>query len=223
MIKVITGLAPEKFTPEKIENQLGAFTVLVLDDFRVEHVELIEFLLKDKSIFLNIICSGYGGTVFEPTKPKYEEVCKTVKTILCRGFPATQIILTLSPVIRNQKGFLKAEEVLSTFSESGLYKVRLSKLFQDNVQKRKMLQKFGTTIKEDTTAYRFELLCEKFNEFMFYTCSSEEVRCFSCIPSKLSPCLQGCRGTACINKQDNVIPAEIINLGEMEDDLMYRR
>lgn len=224
MIKIIKGLDPADFVQKKIENELDVFTMITIDNFTIEHGKFKDFLLRNQdSIFLNIICSGYGGTSFEPYCPEYVEIKRAVQELLKEGFSASNIMISLSPVIRNSKGILRAEEVLKSFRESGVYKIHLSKMYQTAIQRTRMLKRFGVVIKEDVESYKLEVLMENFQEYNFYTCASESVECKGCIPVNLNYQLYGCRGAIRGNKDCQSLAADIHIIKDLSENLFYLR
>lgn len=224
MIKIIKGLNPNKFTLDEIETLMGVFTIIVVDSFTQQNKEFINFLLeKQESVFLNIICSGYGGSAFEPHCPKPMETKNAIQKLLRSGFPVENIMLTISPVIRNSKGMKKAEEVLNLFSDSGIYKIHLSNLIQTKIQEKRMLNKFGTTIKEDFSLFKKEDLIRKFNDYKFFVCQFENEKCKVCVPENLSYQLMGCLATDINNKNCHSLTATSYVIKDLSKNLMYQR
>lgn len=62
--------------------------------------ELINTLLKFKDkVIYHAVCSGFGGTLFEPNVPTINEKFKHIKKLIFSGFPSKQIVVRIDPLI----------------------------------------------------------------------------------------------------------------------------
>ena len=224
MIRVLKGLEPKKISVKNLETLLGVFTVIITDKFVQEDIEFINFLLKsDDTIFLNVICSGYSGSPFEPSCPTPSEVKKAIQYLLAKGFPASNLMLTISPVIRNQKGIQKTKELLNLFVDSGVYKIRVNQLIQSSQQRLQMHKKFGRNIVEDCNKYQIEELQNLYPNFKFYYCTQEDASCSACVPPNLVHQLYGCVGTLRNDRICSSLTMSTIQLTKMDECLYYYR
>lgn len=89
--------------------------------------KVIEKLIEHKDkIILHLTCTGMGGTRIEPLVPKIEETLAKLKQLIEGGFPLSHIVLRIDPIIPTDKGVNTAIQVLATFSDIGIERVRLS-------------------------------------------------------------------------------------------------
>lgn len=93
--------------------------------------ELIEKLIEHKEkIILHLTCTGMGGTRIEPFVPKLQDTYKKFLQLIEGGFPVSQVVLRVDPIIPTKKGLLTAMSVLRRFKGLGVYRLRIS--FLDN-------------------------------------------------------------------------------------------
>ena len=88
---------------------------------------LIEKLVehRDKCI-LHLTVTGFGGSKIEPFTPPISATINNAKELLEKGFPVSQIVLRIDPIIPTKKGIDTAISVLDAFSEFGITRVRIS-------------------------------------------------------------------------------------------------
>lgn len=89
--------------------------------------ELINKLVenKDKIIF-HCCVTGFAGSKIEPFTPLITTTLSHTKELIEKGFPTSHIVLRIDPIIPTVKGIGTAITVLSTFSNLGITRVRLS-------------------------------------------------------------------------------------------------
>ena len=93
--------------------------------------ELIEKLIEHKDkIILHLTCTGMGGTRIEPFVPKLQDTYKKFLQLIEGGFPVSQVVLRVDPIVPTKKGLLTATSVLKLFRGLGIKRVRIS--FLDN-------------------------------------------------------------------------------------------
>lgn len=93
--------------------------------------ELIEKLIEHKDkIILHLTCTGMGGTRIEPFVPKLQDTYKKFLQLIDGGFPVSQVVLRVDPIVPTKKGLLTAMSVLRLFRGLGIKRVRIS--FLDN-------------------------------------------------------------------------------------------
>lgn len=66
---------------------------------------------KDKIIF-HCTCTGFGNTILEPNIPKYNETLNNLQTLIKSGFPSSQIVLRIDPIIPTEKALRKVENII---------------------------------------------------------------------------------------------------------------
>lgn len=104
---------------------------------------LIQDLLnhKDKCIF-HLTVTGFGGSETEPYVPTIQVNSKLLKELLDKGFPKSQVVLRIDPMI--DVGL--AKKVLIEFQNTGVYRCRFSFLnltnHTDNTLSDEKIQEF---------------------------------------------------------------------------------
>lgn len=107
-------------------NQIPAydFAILItknLNDKFIKHV--LEY--KNKLI-VHATITGMGGTIIEPNVPKMEWSIAQLKKLIESGFPASQIVLRVDPIIPTESGINLATRVISSASGIGISRCRIS-------------------------------------------------------------------------------------------------
>ena len=126
------------------KEELGILNVVKTKTLRADDKRQLKFLLKNKdSIVLHLLCSGYGGSVFEPGAPSAGEMLEAVNALADGGFPPLQIVLSITPLFQNTKGLQAMEKILGIFYGTGIIRVRLNPIVIDGVLKGRFLEKFG--------------------------------------------------------------------------------
>jgi DNA repair photolyase len=88
---------------------------------------LIDKLVDNyKKCILHLTVTGFGGSKIEPFTPLKEVTKKKLEDLLAKGFPVSQVVLRIDPIIPTDKGVETAISVLKEFSEFGIGRVRLS-------------------------------------------------------------------------------------------------
>lgn len=89
--------------------------------------KLIEKLIehKDKCI-LHFTVTGMGGTKIEPFVPALETSISKCNKLIENGFPVEQIVLRIDPVVPTQKGLETSLNVIDTFKDTGIKRLRIS-------------------------------------------------------------------------------------------------
>ena len=76
--------------------------------------EFIEKVIPFKNkVIIHATCTGYGGTVLEPNVPDYKVQLDAVKKLIRSGFPTSQIVVRIDPVIPTAKGLKNIEKIVS--------------------------------------------------------------------------------------------------------------
>lgn len=93
----------------------------------------IERVLDLYSTFPHLIvhgtCTGWGGSWLEPNVPAAALQMHALKILVSRGFPVSNLVLRLDPIIPTEEGIRNAEMVLDWTSKfDGLSRIRISVL-----------------------------------------------------------------------------------------------
>jgi DNA repair photolyase len=89
--------------------------------------KLIEKLIEHKSkCILHITCTGLGSTKLEPLVPTTQETYTKFNKLIEGGFPVEQVVLRIDPIIPTNKGIKTALNVIKTFKDSGITRIRYS-------------------------------------------------------------------------------------------------
>ena len=166
---------------KKFPSVEGTCTLVQVSELCKEDEEFVRFLLKNKeSIRLECICSGYGSSAFEPDVPNYKEVLESLVLLIEQGFPISRIIVKISPLICNDKGITQAQRVVNAIRGSGIYRLKISKLFQTNGQILAMRRRFGNVIKQNNVEQRIAKFLEENSDFIIEYCKEEQYECTDC-------------------------------------------
>ena len=80
---------------------------------------------KDKCI-LHLTVTGWGGTKVEPLVPTTAWSRAQLTKLLQAGFPVSQVVLRIDPIILTQEGMDHVNDVLVAFEDSGVKRYRIS-------------------------------------------------------------------------------------------------
>ena len=88
---------------------------------------LIDKLVDNyKKCILHLTVTGFSGSKIEPFTPLKEVTKKKLEDLLAKGFPVSQVVLRIDPIIPTDKGIETAMGVLEEFSGLGIERVRIS-------------------------------------------------------------------------------------------------
>ena len=88
-------------------------SVIITKHITDEFIEKV-LLFKNK-VVIHATCTGYGGTVLEPNVPDYKVQLDAVKKLIKSGFPASQIVVRIDPIIPTAKGLKTLRKSCLTF------------------------------------------------------------------------------------------------------------
>lgn len=99
---------------------------------------LIDKLVENSNkCILHLTVTGFGGSKIEPFTPSKEVNRSKLNDLIKKGFPVSQVVLRIDPIIPTDKGIETAKGVIDTFSDAGIKRIRLSFLdMYKHVQKR---------------------------------------------------------------------------------------
>ena len=91
-------------------------------------------------IIVHCTCTGWGKTILEPNVPTYQKQLDNLRTLLSKGFPKSNCVLRIDPIIPTEAGLNRAREVLLMAESLGFLpdmRVRISLLDEfDHVKDR---------------------------------------------------------------------------------------
>lgn len=155
--------------------------------------KLIEKLVehKDKCI-LHLTCTGYGGTVLEPFVPTLQQTHKKFKELIGNGFPIENVVLRIDPCIPTLKGINVMKDVVYTFGDDGIKRVRFSvmdmyKHVKDRFKEKEIplpYDTFHAPLKDRMEMYEcLKVLGFKYG-FEVEACGEPDIESCSCISQK---------------------------------------
>jgi hypothetical protein len=80
-------------------NKLVDLNVIKVRNFGKGVIPLLLDKKINNKIILHIMCSGFGGTDYEPNVPILEKTVEYVKELIEKGFPIEQMVLNIDPII----------------------------------------------------------------------------------------------------------------------------
>ena len=75
---------------------------------------------------LHLTVTGWGGTKVEPLVPATRWSRNQLDKLLKSGFPVSQVVLRIDPIILTEEGMQHVNEVLDAFKDSGITRYRIS-------------------------------------------------------------------------------------------------
>ena len=112
--------------------------------------KLIDKLVENKDkIILHLTCTGYGSTILEPFVPTVEQTHEKFLRLIEKGFPIRQVVLRIDPCIPTEKGKQTMINVIESFKNDNIMRVRFSILDMYKHVKERFVDK-GLPIPYDT-------------------------------------------------------------------------
>lgn len=170
---------------DKIDNSL--FSVIISKRLTEE---LIEKLIskKDKIIF-HLTCTGWGGTAMEPNAFDTNKTYNACMQLIKNGFPIRQIVLRVDPIILNDAGLDISANVLNTFHDSGIKRLRYSFIdYYPGIKK--PLSEIGVTLPWETLhapateMKKFYDIQKKYPNYEYESCAEFNKHQLGCISTK---------------------------------------
>lgn len=88
---------------------------------------LIDALVSRRDVVIfHLTCTGFGGTILEPNIPSVPVSVAQLRKLLKAGFPASQVVLRVDPVIPTAKGVSTAIKTAKAFKGLGVTRLRYS-------------------------------------------------------------------------------------------------
>lgn len=120
--------------------------IIVTRDLR-NPVFFKNILKNKKNIILHVVVSGYGESPLEPKTPHPRTMYESIANLIRSGFPKSQIVLRIDPVIPSEQGTQVLSMVLEAFATLHIKRCRIKLLhLNKNVISREVwnyLQYFG--------------------------------------------------------------------------------
>lgn len=98
-----------------LSKSLTDITIIETKNFTPEFLNLC-ISNKDR-IFLHVVISGMGATVFEPNIPTVKQMFLGLKHLIDNGFQQKQILVVVKPIIPNDNGLKALQLLLRLFTE----------------------------------------------------------------------------------------------------------
>jgi DNA repair photolyase len=137
--------------------------------------KFIKHVIDNKSkIILHATITGMGGSIIEPNVPKTEWSINQLKKLIDSGFPASQIVLRVDPIIPNDNGINLDTRVIKAASGLGISRCRISVLdVYPHVQAR--FRRVGMAIEPFNLTESYKKIADAFkpymNEWEFEACT----------------------------------------------------
>ncbi len=80
---------------------------------------------KDKIIY-HCTCTGFGGSIIEPNVPTPQAMYDNLHNLIKAGFPPSQIVLRIDPIVPTKKGLQTFESIIQLFSPLPIKRIRFS-------------------------------------------------------------------------------------------------
>lgn len=88
--------------------------ILITKDLNDTFINNVMYLYQTgHKIIVHCTCTGFGGTVVEPNVPDMYHQLNQLAMLLNRGFPITQCVLRIDPIIPTKRGLQRVNAVLN--------------------------------------------------------------------------------------------------------------
>lgn len=109
--------------------ELGVLNVMCSRELGNDKFPLDKIVKYKDCVILYAMCSGLGGSAFEPYSATTEQTKYAIQYLLDKGFASNQVVLGLSPIFVNSTGLRKVEKILSLFKDTGICRVFFKPMF----------------------------------------------------------------------------------------------
>lgn len=111
---------------DKLNTVDGA--ILITKELTPQFIDAV--LQAPISTIVHCTCTGWGGTWLEPNVPTYIEQLLALQKLLEHGYPSSNVVLRIDPIVPTQEGIEKARSVLKYVSDTGIpvSRIRISLL-----------------------------------------------------------------------------------------------
>ncbi len=158
---------------------------------------------QEKPLIIHCTCTGYGETILEPNVPTYQNQLNNLKKLIDSGFPASNIVLRIDPIIPTEEYLLKTKEMLDYFYslDLGVQRFRISVLDEYKFVKIRLidagLKPFYLGNNFYASDSQFNLVGNFLSSYdgVFETCAEEKLS--KMFPSKFV--IQGCLSNTDLN------------------------
>lgn len=102
------------------------FSILITKNLNNKFID--EVLKVKHKVIVHATITGMGGSIIEPNVPKMEWSINQLKKLIDSGFPASQVVLRVDPIIPTESGINLATRVINAASGLGISRCRISVL-----------------------------------------------------------------------------------------------
>ena len=108
------------------QNHMGEIDAAVLITKSITN-DFIDAALRYKNkCIVHATCTGYGSTILEPYVCPYEHQLNQAQKLVDKGFPKSQIVIRIDPIIPTEKGIKLAATVCAAACLMGFKRFRIS-------------------------------------------------------------------------------------------------
>lgn len=108
------------------ESKLRKANILITKEVNDNFIEAVMRNENYKSIIIHATVTGWGGTAMEPGVPRIPWSHMQINKLIENGFPVSQLVLRIDPIIPSSLGLKRVRDVLGRFSNTGISRVRVS-------------------------------------------------------------------------------------------------
>lgn len=106
----------------KLKNRTVDGAILITKNVNNTFIKNVMDLYKNgfTQIIVHCTCTGHGRTIIEPNVPDYKTTLSQLKKLIDNGFPKTQCVLRIDPIIPTPDGIKKMTDVIEEAYAIGL-------------------------------------------------------------------------------------------------------
>lgn len=106
----------------KLKNRTIDGAILITKNVNDTFIKNVMDLYKNgfTQIIVHCTCTGHGRTIIEPNVPDYKTTLSQLKKLIDNGFPKTQCVLRIDPIIPTPDGIKKMTDVIEEAYAIGL-------------------------------------------------------------------------------------------------------
>lgn len=106
---------------DALQNHTVDGAILITKNITAEFINKVMTLYRNNitQIIVHCTCTGWGGTYMEPCVPNYSTQLKNLANLINCGFPITNCVLRIDPIIPTTEGINNAKAVIDKAYEIG--------------------------------------------------------------------------------------------------------
>ena len=155
-------------------------------------------------LIIHATCTGWGGTLMEPNVPKFEKQILHLAELHEKGFPLTNCVLRIDPIVPSDMGLRHIREIIADAEKKGVLptaRIRIS-VYDEYAHVKERLNKAG--FRSFYPGRSFQASTEQFEQiatllseydYTFYTCAEPKLKLFEKKPGQIIQ-------SGCISEQD---------------------